>query len=65
MQNCRRCYNETHIIIMSMFSTENICLNCSQKERNHPSYQKRRPLMPIMKQSKMVISISKALGHDI
>jgi hypothetical protein len=23
-----------------MFSTENICLNCSQKERNHPSYQK-------------------------
>lgn len=40
MQNCRRCYNETHIIIMSMFSTENICLNCSQKERNHPSYQK-------------------------
>ena len=33
--NCHRCGKETHSFTMSWFSTESICLDCSDEENNH------------------------------
>lgn len=40
MARCQRCYKETFATIMSMFDTKMICMDCAQKERSHPEYQK-------------------------
>lgn len=37
---CERCGKETNTLIMSMFNTEMICMECKTKERNHPDYKK-------------------------
>lgn len=36
--NCDRCGNKTFSVIMSMYNTENICLDCKQEERKRPDY---------------------------
>lgn len=36
---CDRCANETLVTTMSIFNTEMICMDCEEKERNHPKYQ--------------------------
>ena len=33
--NCHRCSKETDSFTMSWFSTESICLDCSDEENNH------------------------------
>ena len=40
MKNCERCNKSTGILIISMFNTEEICLKCKQKEKEHPDYKK-------------------------
>jgi hypothetical protein len=36
---CERCGKETICTIMSKFNTQNICMNCKNKERSHPKYK--------------------------
>jgi len=36
---CDRCGTETGIYTMSMFSTENICMECKKKEKEHADYE--------------------------
>jgi len=38
MGTCDRCGVETRTTIMSRFNTETICLNCEEREREHPKY---------------------------
>ena len=40
MAICDRCGSETIGTIMSKFNTENICMNCKSKEREHPEYDR-------------------------
>jgi hypothetical protein len=40
MHKCQRCGNETRISTMSMFNTQEICLNCKKREKAHPAYAK-------------------------
>lgn len=40
MPKCQRCYKETNVTIMSMFNTQVICMDCKDKETNHPDYKK-------------------------
>jgi hypothetical protein len=40
MARCQRCYKETNVTTMSFFDTKMICMECSEKERSHPEYQK-------------------------
>ncbi len=37
---CERCEKKTTEIIMSVFNTQMICLECSEKEKEHPQYEK-------------------------
>lgn len=39
---CDRCYTETNVHTMSMFNTQEICMDCRKKERAHPGYEKAR-----------------------
>lgn len=39
---CERCGKETNVSITSMFNTEEICVDCKQKERQHPMYETAR-----------------------
>ena len=39
---CERCGKETKSFTMSMFSEEYICMECKEKERQHPDYQRAR-----------------------
>ena len=36
---CARCRKETDAFTMSMFNTQEICLDCKDKEKKHPKYQ--------------------------
>ena len=36
---CRRCRKESIVSIMSKFNTDEICLDCVEKERKHPNYK--------------------------
>ena len=36
---CERCGKETNIHTMSYFNTEDICTECSEKERKHPKFK--------------------------
>jgi len=37
---CQRCKKQTIVTIMSMFNTDIICMDCEDKEKNHPDYEK-------------------------
>jgi len=37
--NCHRCGTATNIHTMSMFNTELICMDCKEKEKEHPKYK--------------------------
>ena len=37
---CDRCNKITIVLIMSMFNTENLCLDCKEKEEKHPDYKR-------------------------
>jgi hypothetical protein len=36
---CKRCRKETDIHIMSMFNTDEICMECKDKEEQRPDYK--------------------------
>lgn len=38
--HCERCNKKTNTLIVSFFNTEWICLECQEKEKAHPDYQK-------------------------
>lgn len=38
MTTCDRCYKETYGWTMSYFNTQEICLDCSEKEKELPRY---------------------------
>jgi hypothetical protein len=40
MHKCQRCGAESFGHILSMFNTQEICLDCKQREMAHPDYQK-------------------------
>ena len=35
---CQRCHRETNAHTMSKFNTQEICLECKDKEKKHPEY---------------------------
>jgi len=37
---CQRCGAKAYTSICSMFNTEQLCLECSQREQAHPDYEK-------------------------
>lgn len=37
---CQRCGKETNAFMVSMFNTDECCLDCIERERQHPDYQK-------------------------
>jgi hypothetical protein len=37
--NCARCGKETSVHIMSMFNTEEICMDCKAAEKMRPDYK--------------------------
>lgn len=37
---CDRCGKKTNCFTMSMFNTDNICMECKEKEKQHPDYKK-------------------------
>ena len=37
--NCDRCGKETSVHIMSMFNTEEICMDCKAAEEQRPDYK--------------------------
>lgn len=39
---CQRCGKETDAFTMSMFNTDECCMECIEKEQKHPDYQKAR-----------------------
>ena len=39
---CQRCKKETLIHTMSMFNTQEICLECEEREKDSPRYQEAR-----------------------
>jgi len=40
--NCDRCSKEASVHTCSMFNTEDICLECKEKEQKHPLFEKAR-----------------------
>ena len=40
MQRCQRCYKDTNVTIMSMFNTDEICIDCKEKEKQRSDYKK-------------------------
>lgn len=42
MVRCERCKKESMGMTMSMFNTQMICLECSEKEETHPKYEQAR-----------------------
>lgn len=39
-QRCDRCYKEMVVHIMSRLNQQEICMDCAEKERSHPNYEK-------------------------
>tara|TARA_R100000008_G_scaffold81942_1_gene65667 strand:- start:511 stop:705 length:195 start_codon:yes stop_codon:yes gene_type:complete len=39
---CHRCRKKTNIHTMSYFNEDEICMDCSDKERKHPDFKKAR-----------------------
>lgn len=42
MKQCDRCGKETRVRIMSVFNTDDICMECKEAEKKHPRYQEAR-----------------------
>jgi len=42
MITCDRCHEETDVTIMSYFNTDELCLDCSDAEKQHPQYAEAR-----------------------
>jgi hypothetical protein len=38
MTKCDRCRKETRVTIMSKFNADVICMDCKERERQHPDY---------------------------
>lgn len=36
---CQRCHKETNCYTTSMFNTQDICMKCADKEKQHPDYK--------------------------
>ena len=39
---CQRCYNETRVHTVSIFNTQEICMDCATKEKAHSEYENAR-----------------------
>lgn len=39
---CPRCGKNTNVHIMSMFNTQDICLDCAKEEKKSPHYEEAR-----------------------
>jgi len=39
---CKRCYNEMRVHTVSIFNTQEICMDCAKKEKAHPEYENAR-----------------------
>lgn len=37
---CPRCLEESYAWTMSIFNTQDVCLECKEKEERHPDYNK-------------------------
>lgn len=37
---CQRCGTETNCHTMSMFNTQDICMDCKDRETKHPDYKR-------------------------
>lgn len=35
---CDRCHKETNATMMSRFNTDTLCMDCIEKEKQHPVY---------------------------
>jgi recombinational DNA repair protein (RecF pathway) len=44
---CQRCGTPTYVSMMSWFNTEQICMTCVMKERQHPAYKKARQVCDV------------------
>ena len=44
MAKCPRCKEDMTVHIMSMFNEQDICLDCSDKERKHPEFENARAI---------------------
>lgn len=42
MKTCDRCDKESTTFTCSFFNEEMICMECKEKERNHPSFEEAR-----------------------
>jgi hypothetical protein len=36
---CERCRKETNVTTMSWLNTQTICMDCSEREENHPRFK--------------------------
>ena len=39
MSKCKRCWEETPFLSMSFLNTQMCCMDCLDKERDHPQYK--------------------------
>ena len=39
---CPRCGNKSCATMMSMFNTQQVCIDCIEREQNHPKYSEAR-----------------------
>ena len=39
MSNCKRCCKETPFLSMSFLNTQMCCMDCLDKEKDHPQYK--------------------------
>jgi hypothetical protein len=39
---CRRCYKQTHVLSMSRFNEDDICMDCQDDEKFCPNYGRAR-----------------------
>ena len=39
MSNCKRCWKETPFLSMSFLNTQMCCVDCLDKEKDHPQYK--------------------------
>ena len=60
---CERCGTETNVHTMSMFNTQDICMDCKDKETKHPDYQK-AAAMPRLRPARRGTSTSRALASQ-
>lgn len=37
---CDRCHQDSRVTTMSMFNMDTVCMDCKEKETQHPDYEK-------------------------